>query len=232
MSATTNSCPCTSRNTLNPVFFKEDFENKQYYRTFLKRLTAKMPGLKCYPYQFVEKMVFDQYTLFRVFSTALAGKKVLVVSPFSKSIAANFHRRHSFFKKKYVYPQFELKLLNTPITYAGLPSEFYPGVDWFSTVKQLRKEISHVDFDIALLSCGSYAMPLGVHVARKLERKAVYVGGVLQLYFGIMGRRYDNPFFVDQINVDKFIHPLERERYGTFIPLHDNAAREAFAAYF
>ena len=75
-------------------------------------------------------------------------------------------------------------------------------------------------------------MPLGVHVAGELERKAIYVGGVLQLYFGIMGRRYDNPFFVDQINVDKFIHPLERERYGKFIPLHDNAAREAFAAFY
>ena len=80
-----------------------------------------------------------------------------------------------------------MKLVNTPITYAGLPAEFYPGVDWFSTVKQLQKEISRIDFDIALLSCGSYAMPLGVHVARQLERKAIYVGGVLQLYFGIMG---------------------------------------------
>ena len=63
------------KDTLNPVFFKEDFENKQYYRAFVKRLTAKTPGLNCYPYQFVEKMVFDDHTLFRAFSTALAGKR-------------------------------------------------------------------------------------------------------------------------------------------------------------
>jgi hypothetical protein len=220
------------KDVLSPVFYKDDFENKEQYRAFIEHLLAKMPALRCFPYQFVEKVVLDDFTLFRAFSVALAGKTVLVVSPFSESIDANFWRRHTFFGKKYRYPEFQLKLLSTPITYSGLPAALYPDTDWFSTLEALRNQISALEFDIALLSCGSYAMPLGVHIERTLLRKAVYVGGVLQLFFGIMGRRYDNPFFLDQINAENFIYPLERERYLKFITIHEKAAKEAFGAYF
>jgi hypothetical protein len=220
------------KDVLNPVFFKEDFENKKYYRALIERIRARVPALRCYPYQFIEKMVFDDHTLFRAFSTALVGKKVLVASPFSRSIAENFPRRHSFFRKSYVYPEFDLKLLDTPITYAGLPSELYPHEDWFATTDSLREELSRLDFDVALLCCGSYAMPLGLHIERELGRKAVYVGGVLQLFFGIMGRRYENPFFLDQINAENFIYPLERDRYLKSVDIREDTAKEAFGAYF
>ena len=96
----------------------------------------------------------------------------------------------------------------------------------------LRDEVSEADFEIALLSCGSYAMPLGVHIQRVLGRKAVYVGGILQLYFGVLGRRYENPWFLDQINRENFIYPVERERYMKFVNVGENTAREAFGAYF
>jgi len=220
------------RSVVNPALYKEDFENKEYYRSFMEHLLAKITTLQCYPYQVVEKVVFDEYTLFRAFSTALAGKTVLVVSPFSTSIDANFHRRHSFFKKQYTYPEFNLILANTPITYSGLPTDLYPDVDWFSTTESLRRDLSKIEFDIALLSCGSYAMPLGVHIERNLRRKAIYVGGILQLFFGIMGARYNNKFFLDQINSENFIYPLERERYLKFVAIQEDAPKEAFGAYF
>jgi len=35
--------------------------------------------------------------------------------------------------------------------------------------------------------------------------KVTYIGGLLQLYFGIMGRRYRNQFFTDLINAEYFI---------------------------
>jgi hypothetical protein len=187
--------------------------------------------ITCFPYPFYEKVVFDRFTLFRAFSQALPGKHVLVVSPFSNSIEANFQNRSSFFRD-YEYPEFELLTLNTPITYSGLPKEFYPHRDWFETAEALKAELARVEFDIALLACGSYAVPLGLFIQRELKRQAIYVGGVLQLFFGIMGRRYDNPFFLDQINADKFILPLERSRFLEHVSVKDDAPREAFAAYF
>jgi len=220
------------RNTLHQQFYAEEFENKASYITLISNIQVHLSDATFYPYQFIERMVFGNDTLFRAFSEALTGRKVLVVSPFSESIRANFVNRHHFFRHNYKYPDFDLELVNTPITYAGLPTAMYPHNNWFSTLETLKSEISERVFDIALLSCGSYAIPLGQHVKTELSKQAIYVGGVLQLFFGIMGRRYENPFFTDQINAEKFIYPLEREKYLKNVTIPDGMAREAFGAYF
>jgi len=175
--------------------------------------------------------VRERSTLFNAFAVGLAGKTVLVVSPFSRSIEANFDNRFSFFKN-YYYPRFNLVTMNTPITYSGLPLEFYPHNDWFETLASLKEVVRTQRFDIALLACGSYAVPLGRYIEKELGRQAIYVGGVLQLFFGIMGRRYDNQFFLDQINLERFIWPVEKDRYFEHVTIDTNSPREAFGAYF
>ena len=147
------------------------------------------------------------------------------------SIEANFHNRANFFKN-FNYPNFNLIAYETPITYPNLPRSFYPDQDWFETTKRIETDISKLDFDIALLSCGSYAIPLGHFIAKQLNKKAIYIGGCLQLFFGISGRRYDNPFFTDQMNIDYFIKPLEAERYLAHASISPTTAAEAFGAYF
>jgi hypothetical protein len=75
-------------------------------------------------------------------------------------------------------------------------------------------------------------MPLGVFIEQTMHRKAVFVGGVLQLFFGILGRRYDNPYFLDQINAEHFIRPVEVERYRDQVNVPEEYPRDAFGAYF
>jgi hypothetical protein len=217
-------------NAIHKAFFREQIENRGELENLISHITSE-DAKTFYFYELVESLVLNPWTLFSLFSTILPGKRVLVISPFSASIKRNFTNRNAFFKK-YMYPDFELCTINSPITYAGLPAELYPHSDWFETLASLRDEISKERFDIALLSCGSYAMPLGTYIARSLYRKAIYVGGVLQLYFGVMGRRYEGIFFTDQLNSDQFIYPLEREKYIKHVNLSEEAATEAFGAYF
>jgi hypothetical protein len=75
-------------------------------------------------------------------------------------------------------------------------------------------------------------MPLGLHIRDVLKKKAIYVGGVLQLYFGIMGRRYENIFFTNQIDIEKFIYPVESSDYMQHVTVPSESAKEAFGAYF
>ena len=42
-----------------------------------------------------------------------------------------------------------------------------------------------------MLGCGPFGAPLQVTI-RKMGKKSVYLGGELQLYFGIKGKRWDN----------------------------------------
>jgi hypothetical protein len=211
---------------------QKDFRNKETTASFLNEIFEYDHFFRAYPYNFVESVVKHPFTLFWIFSKALSEKRVLAITPFSQSIKLNFKNRHRFFKYDYTYPDFEIETLNTPITYSGIGHGAYPDSNWSATVSRLKSELSSKSFDLALLSCGSYAMPLGAYIEQELGRQAVYVGGVLQLYFGIIGRRYRNIFFEDQINMDAFIEPVERKYFENLIPKDDNFAREAFGAYF
>ena len=87
--------------------------------------------------------------------------------------------------------------------------------NWFETYKIMCNDISKIDFDIALLGCGGYGLPLCNYIRHDLQKSAIYVGGGLQLLFGIMGRRWENiPMWKKIINENdtKFIRPSKEEQ--------------------
>lgn len=166
-----------------------------------------------------DKVCFD-YTFFEAVTPFLSslrewgeGKKLLFVSPFSTSIRHQFQRKNELIKD-YIFPEFELVTYNTPITYnkpgisGGLSAR---AVNWHEECARMTAEISAIDFDIALLSCGSYAMPMGRHIKEVVGRKALYLGGILNVVFNIYGQRYDTPTFNDMVNLSCQIDPFENE---------------------
>jgi hypothetical protein len=56
-----------------------------------------------------------------------------------------------------------------------------------SDLKELKKEFN---FDIALVSCGGFGMPISDYIYTELKSSSMYIGGALQLFFGIIGRRW------------------------------------------
>jgi len=53
----------------------------------------------------------------------------------------------------------------------------------------MKREIDKKDFDIALIGCGAYGLPLAAYIKSK-GKQAIHIGGSLQLLFGIMGERW------------------------------------------
>ena len=71
-------------------------------------------------------------------------------------------------------------------------------------------DIKNLDFDIALLGCGGYGLPLCNFIKMDMNKSAIYIGGGLQLLFGVMGRRWENRDDWKKIirdNDTKFIRP-------------------------
>ena len=58
----------------------------------------------------------------------------------------------------------------------------------------MKDEIDKQDYDIALIGCGAYGFPLAAHIKRS-GKKAIHLGGALQLLFGIKGKRWTNPTY-------------------------------------
>lgn len=118
----------------------------------------------------------------------LEGKKVLVVHPFAKTIESQYSRREFLFKDKDILPNFTLKTLQAV---QSIANNDVPFKDWFEALKWMEDEIAKIDFDICILGCGAYGLPLAATIKR-MGKKAIHMGGGSQLLFGIKGKRWDN----------------------------------------
>ena len=110
--------------------------------------------------------------------------------PFDRSIRNQYLIREKLFENKNVLPDFELITLQAVQSVAGAKVPFN---DWFEALKHMEDQISKIDFDICILGCGAYGLPLASHVKR-LGKKAVHLGGGTQLLFGIKGKRWTEQY--------------------------------------
>jgi hypothetical protein len=122
-------------------------------------------------------------------TTALEGCRVLVVHPFSESIQHQYQKNRTLiFANPLVLPEFELQVLSPPQTIAPMTSGY---ANWLFALDSLIESVIRHQFDVALLGCGAYGLPLGAAI-KAAGRKAIHLGGALQVLFGIRGRRWEN----------------------------------------
>jgi hypothetical protein len=121
------------------------------------------------------------YIYLRPWTHALAGKRILIISSFIESIQ----------KQPQVYPidlfpNCTFVYLKPPQTNGDNSSQ-----DWFIEFNTFCQQIHAIQdtFDVALCSCGGYGNPVCSYIF-SLNKSAIYVGGVLQMYFGIYGTRW------------------------------------------
>ena len=122
----------------------------------------------------------------------LEGKKVLVISPFVKTITQQYEKRRLLFKNPLVLPDFQLLTLKA-VQGIGDSKKLLPYKDWFEALDAMKSQISAMDFDVDLIGAGAYGMFLGAH-CKEIGKQAVHMGGATQLLFGIKGRRWDKYF--------------------------------------
>jgi hypothetical protein len=132
---------------------------------------------------------------------------VLVVHPFATSIESQLARRQRLFADPAVLPDFELVSLCPPQTLAGATQ----GYDsWLAALDELVGRVAALDFDLALLGCGAYGLPLAAAI-KQMRRPALHLGGALQLLFGIRGRRWQAmPRYAALMN-EFWVRPLPQE---------------------
>lgn len=141
-------------------------------------------------------------------SKYLGKKKVLVVHPFVESISSQYMRRESLFVNQDVLPEFELRVIKAPQTLAGNSDGFE---SWSQALENLKEKVEKSDFDVAILGCGAYGMPLGAHI-KKIGKVAIHLGGATQLLFGISGKRWLEHASFRAIMTDAWRPPLETEK--------------------
>jgi len=152
----------------------------------------------------------EPYMHEKPWTRALAGRKVLVIHPFAELIEAQYRTKRSIlFSNPLMLPEFELKTIKAVQSIAYTKTKFR---NWFEALDHMKDQIGNTDFDIAIIGCGAYGMPLAAH-AKRIGKKAVHLGGQTQLLFGIKGKRWETGHDeIKRLFNDYWVYPDERDR--------------------
>lgn len=187
----------------NQKFYKNNFNIKQLHSRVLE------------PFYILDKNVIP-------WTHYLKNKKILIIHPFIKSFKKQLNNDFQIFKDKPLFDKNQQFIFYK--CYQTIAGNHIHN-DWYETFTLMCEDIKNIDFDIALLGCGGYGLPLCHYIKNDLNKSAIYIGGGLQLLFGVFGGRWENSEFWKKIieeNNCKFIKPTEDEICKNSVTIENN----------
>jgi len=151
----------------------------------------------------------EPYFHLNPWSSVLKGKKVLVIHPFVDSIKTQYKKRKKLFVNHEILPDFELLTYKPVQSFAG-NHEFIKFDTWFEALETMKQDITVIDFDFAIIGCGSYGFPLASFV-KSIGKKSIHMGGATQILFGIKGKRWERENDLSTIFNENWVRPLQNE---------------------
>lgn len=155
-------------------------------------------------------------------TNSILGRSVLVIHPFAELIESQYKKRDTLFPGKRILPDCDLKTVKA-IQSSGetVPQEFQ---NWNDALDALYEQCMKQDFQVALLGCGSYAVPLASRL-KNSGKQVIILGGMMQLMFGIKGQRWEtsSPDIVTLYN-DSWVRAGEADRVKDADKMVDGAA--------
>ena len=156
---------------------------------------------------FTEFAALEPYRLAEPWTRALAGRRVAVVTPFPRTVLAQYARRHEVWGAQAVLPDIDLRVVEVPFGPALVPPA---EPDWFARLAALEERLEREPFDVALIGAGALSIPLCAH-AKALGRIGIHTGGATQVLFGIRGRRFEAEAHIAPLINAHWVRPVPEE---------------------
>ena len=143
-------------------------------------------------------------------TSALENKKILVIHPFAESIKNQYEKnRDKIFNGVNILPDFELKCIKAVQSHGG-QNGYHNFNNWFEAFDWMLESALKIDFDIAIIGCGAYGFPLASRI-KQYGKKAIHLGGVTQILFGIKGKRWDSRGYISKFYNEYWVRPNNSE---------------------
>ena len=152
----------------------------------------KIDALSLEPYYFADSWM-----------PAMKGKRVLIIHPFVTTIQSQLSHLAELFPGQSWFEGCTFQFAKPPVTLAGN----HQGIDWKVQYDTFIDQLNSMqEYDIALVAAGGYGMLIAAHVFSQ-KKQVLYIGGALQIFFGIIGKRwFDNKEVLKQMN-DSWVRP-------------------------
>jgi hypothetical protein len=142
---------------------------------------------------------------------ALEGRHVLVVHPFAETIRDQLCRLDEIYPGG-LWPDCRIDVMPAVQSLGGVPDGPYRS--WFDALEEMSGGIERFTGDTVIIGAGAYGLPLGAR-AVQCGKSAIVVGGVLQIFFGIRGARWDARPEYARLPNDAWVRPRRSERPST-----------------
>ena len=121
------------------------------------------------------------------FSRALNGKRILIISPNVDNMEKQVTTYKELFGDYKLFPECSFVFIKSP-------SLNDSNVSWFKQYLILCKLVNNVkdSFDVALCSCNGFGNLIAHHIHSRMNKSAINMGSILQVYFGIINRQMTN----------------------------------------
>jgi hypothetical protein len=146
---------------------------------------------------------FESWLHPRPWSAALEGKRVLAITPFAQSLTSQFQRREAIWRDPHILPPFELRVVRMPLSPGLVPPTHR---DWQERLSSLLEECEKAPYDVMLVGAGGLSLPLVAH-AKLRGRIGFHLGGLMQILFGVTGRRWDHDHVLNGLRTDAWVRP-------------------------
>jgi hypothetical protein len=123
-------------------------------------------------------------------SRNLNDKKVLIIHQFENTIRFQYNNKDKIWQNEHYGKIPDLSLFTyKPVWVLGQEK---PHKSWRESLQYMKDGISKIDFDVAILACSYFSMPLLNFIKTEMGKSCIYMGGQLQILFGIKGFRWDD----------------------------------------
>ena len=201
----TESC---KNSTLLSVWDGCMYRQAEDYYKFLDKMFPNQKRICAHALEPFYFMQDDEYKMDQYFM----NKKVLIISSHKQTILSQLPNHAEIFDKSIFHKTTEFYVYKPPQENGGN----HDSNSWIHHYENIKKDLSKIcdefDFDIALVSCGGFGMITSDYIFSKLNKNVMYIGGGLQLYFGIKGNRWNNnPTFSKLMN-DKWCRVKKEDK--------------------
>jgi len=163
---------------------------------------AKIDAIALEPYYFEDNWM-----------SALKGKRILIVHPFYKTFSKQVPNLKKVFPEKSWFEDCDIQFIQPPLTLAGNHGDR----DWQEHLQLFLESLRGLkEFDIALVAAGGYGMLVSDFIFKDLGKSVMYVGGALQIFFGVIGKRWFENKEILKMTNDDWIRPLSDDKPNNF----------------
>jgi hypothetical protein len=161
----------------------------------------------------INALALEPYYFKDSWMPALKGKKILIVHPFSKTLSKQSQNLKLVFPGKSWFEDCQIEFATPPLTLAGN----HDNKDWQEHLTPFLESLREVkEFDVAFVAAGGYGMLIADHIFSNLGKSVMYIGGALQIFFGVIGKRwFDNKDILKIVN-DDWIRPDRTDKPANF----------------